>query len=162
MAVILAHKNEKLSLDYAEYAGELEHYVDTLEDKVKKSNPPGPIEFKLIHLHESIANMNSSYVAMISRCEENLLCNTEDLNDRLIKAERLFLDEDGIPGRTWYKHVVYAPGLWAGYGADTFPSLTEAIDDTLKRHKGWNPVFDTERKIANMIMNISRLFDEFK
>ena len=53
------------------------------------------------------------------------------LNDRLAKTEQKLLLEEGLPGRPWYKHVVDAPGLYAGYGAQTFPSLIEALSHGL-------------------------------
>ncbi|KAJ3094822.1 hypothetical protein HDU96_001456 [Phlyctochytrium bullatum] len=49
------------------------------------------------------------------------------LNDKLSFAERWFLDMDGIPGRPWYRHLIYAPGLWFGYASQTFPAIREAI-----------------------------------
>ncbi|GAA5902456.1 M28 family metallopeptidase [Sporobolomyces salmoneus] len=36
--------------------------------------------------------------------------------------------EPGLPGREWYKSLVVAPGRWLGYGATTFPGLTEALE----------------------------------
>jgi N-acetylated-alpha-linked acidic dipeptidase len=34
----------------------------------------------------------------------------------------------GLPGRDWFKHMIYAPGLYTGYGAKTMPGVREAID----------------------------------
>ena len=34
----------------------------------------------------------------------------------------------GLPGRAWFKHMIYAPGLYTGYGAKTMPGVREAID----------------------------------
>lgn len=66
-------------------------------------------------------------------------------NQKLIRFERGFISKDGIKDRTWYKHLGVAPGKWLGkqeiipsssqteyvhslgYGATTFPALTEAI-----------------------------------
>ncbi|KAF9054950.1 Zn-dependent exopeptidase [Hymenopellis radicata] len=48
-------------------------------------------------------------------------------NKKLISFERGFISEEGIKGREWYKHLGVAPGKWLGYGATTFPGLTEAI-----------------------------------
>ncbi|KAJ3753899.1 hypothetical protein EV360DRAFT_52645, partial [Lentinula raphanica] len=48
-------------------------------------------------------------------------------NHKLFSFERGFIDESGIKGREWYKHLGVAPGKWLGYGATTFPALTEAI-----------------------------------
>ncbi|KAF9053208.1 hypothetical protein BJ165DRAFT_1338917 [Panaeolus papilionaceus] len=57
------------------------------------------------------------------------------VNKKLMKFERGFISEDGIKDREWYKHLGVAPGKWLGYGATTFPALTEAItiekDDAL-------------------------------
>ncbi|KDR83893.1 hypothetical protein GALMADRAFT_236364 [Galerina marginata CBS 339.88] len=48
-------------------------------------------------------------------------------NQKLIAFERGFISEDGIKDREWYRHLGVAPGKWLGYGATTFPALTEAI-----------------------------------
>ncbi|KIR33868.1 membrane protein [Cryptococcus deuterogattii MMRL2647] len=49
------------------------------------------------------------------------------INKKLQNFECGFLSEDGLKDREWYKHKGTAPGLWLGYGATTFPALTEAI-----------------------------------
>ena len=41
--------------------------------------------------------------------------------------ERRFTYEEGLDGRPWFKHVVFAPGLWTGYSGATFPGLVEAV-----------------------------------
>ncbi|KXN87971.1 Glutamate carboxypeptidase 2 [Leucoagaricus sp. SymC.cos] len=48
-------------------------------------------------------------------------------NKKLIAFERGFISKGGIKDREWYKHLGVAPGKWLGYGATTFPGLTEAI-----------------------------------
>ncbi|KAI8331967.1 hypothetical protein EDC96DRAFT_451662 [Choanephora cucurbitarum] len=52
----------------------------------------------------------------------------EKMNQRLTMFERGFIDEDGVKGREWYKHLVYAPGLWTGYSGQFFPTIVEAHD----------------------------------
>lgn len=47
-------------------------------------------------------------------------------NLKLKAFESGFIDERGLPERTWYRHIGVAPGRWLGYGATTFPGLTEA------------------------------------
>jgi len=42
--------------------------------------------------------------------------------------ERSFLYEKGLDGRSWFKHVVFAPGIWTGYAGATFPGLVESVD----------------------------------
>lgn len=51
------------------------------------------------------------------------------LNGLLRDVDQLLLDERGLPGRPWYKNLVYAPGRLTGYGAKTLPGIREAIED---------------------------------
>ena len=43
-------------------------------------------------------------------------------------VERSLTDAEGLPGRPWYRHLIYAPGLLTGYGAKTLPGIREAIE----------------------------------
>jgi N-acetylated-alpha-linked acidic dipeptidase len=54
------------------------------------------------------------------------------VNALLIRSERVLLSPDGLPRRPWYRHLLYAPGVYAGYGAKTLPGAREAIE--LKRY----------------------------
>jgi N-acetylated-alpha-linked acidic dipeptidase len=54
--------------------------------------------------------------------------NHEALNQLLYHAEQQLLLENGLPGRPWYKHALYAPGFYTGYGVKTMPSIREAIE----------------------------------
>ncbi|PKK46614.1 hypothetical protein CI102_7790 [Trichoderma harzianum] len=42
--------------------------------------------------------------------------------------ERQFVFEGGLDNRSWFKHVVFAPGLWTGYAGAVYPGLVESID----------------------------------
>jgi N-acetylated-alpha-linked acidic dipeptidase len=50
------------------------------------------------------------------------------INDRLIQSERALTDPDGLPGRPWYRHLLYAPGMLTGYGVKTMPGAREGIE----------------------------------
>jgi N-acetylated-alpha-linked acidic dipeptidase len=43
-------------------------------------------------------------------------------------VEQALTSEEGLPGRPWYKHLLYAPGLLTGYGSKTLPGVREAIE----------------------------------
>jgi N-acetylated-alpha-linked acidic dipeptidase len=49
------------------------------------------------------------------------------MNLILRNTERAFLI-DGLPGRPWYRHAIYAPGEYTGYAAVVIPGVNEAID----------------------------------
>ena len=50
------------------------------------------------------------------------------VNARLIQSERQFIDEGGLPRRPWYRHLLYAPGFYTGYGVKTMPGVREGIE----------------------------------
>ena len=51
------------------------------------------------------------------------------VNAILLRSERRLTDDRGLPGRPWYRHQLYAPGLYTGYGVKTMPAVREAIEE---------------------------------
>jgi N-acetylated-alpha-linked acidic dipeptidase len=51
-----------------------------------------------------------------------------ELNKKLLESERRLLDPQGLPRRPWYKHVLYAPGVYTGYGVKTMPGIREGLE----------------------------------
>ena len=51
------------------------------------------------------------------------------LNNDLLKIQRTFLTERGLPERPWFKHQVYAPGAYTGYGAKPIAAVREYMDE---------------------------------
>jgi N-acetylated-alpha-linked acidic dipeptidase len=50
------------------------------------------------------------------------------LNRKLVESERRLTAADGLPHRPWFKHLLYAPGSYTGYGVKTIPGVREAIE----------------------------------
>jgi N-acetylated-alpha-linked acidic dipeptidase len=50
-----------------------------------------------------------------------------ELNELIFKSERKLLGK-GLPRRPWYRHTIYAPGFYTGYGVKTLPGVREAIE----------------------------------
>jgi N-acetylated-alpha-linked acidic dipeptidase len=50
------------------------------------------------------------------------------LNRKLIESERRLTNAEGLPRRPWYKHLLYAPGIYTGYGVKTVPGVREGIE----------------------------------
>ena len=50
------------------------------------------------------------------------------VNQALFKAEQQLLSDNGLPRRPWYRHTIYAPGFYTGYGVKTLPGIREAIE----------------------------------
>ena len=54
--------------------------------------------------------------------------NKNILNKKLYQAEQSLLTKEGLPRRSWYRHAIYAPGFYTGYGVKTLPGVREAIE----------------------------------
>lgn len=50
------------------------------------------------------------------------------LDQVLMHAEQVFTRDEGLPRRSWYRHQIYAPGFYTGYGVKTIPAVREAIE----------------------------------
>ena len=51
------------------------------------------------------------------------------LNKILFQSEQQLLFAKGLPRRPWYKHMIYAPGFYTGYGVKTMPAIREGIEE---------------------------------
>jgi N-acetylated-alpha-linked acidic dipeptidase len=72
------------------------------------------------------------YQAALNQLAENdsVLDGTQvaAVNQLLMLTERATLLQAGLPGRSWYKNQIYAPGAYTGYGVKTLPAVHEAMD----------------------------------
>jgi N-acetylated-alpha-linked acidic dipeptidase len=51
------------------------------------------------------------------------------VNRMLYQTEQALADAQGLPGRDWFHHLIYAPGFYTGYGVKTMPGIREAVED---------------------------------
>jgi len=68
----------------------------------------------------------SEHQATLSETQAESL---RSLNAKLIQSERTLTNDDGLPRRPWYKHLLYAPGVYSGYGVKTVPGVREGIEE---------------------------------
>jgi N-acetylated-alpha-linked acidic dipeptidase len=72
---------------------------------------------------------DDAYAALVARGTELSASQTAQLNSLLRGLEATLTSTRGLPGREWYRHYIYAPGLLTGYGVKTLPGVREAIED---------------------------------
>jgi N-acetylated-alpha-linked acidic dipeptidase len=53
----------------------------------------------------------------------------KELDQLLYQAEQQLLSTEGLPRRPWYRHQIYAPGFYTGYGVKTLPGIREAVEE---------------------------------
>lgn len=71
------------------------------------------------------------------------------INELLYTSERKLTEEGGLPRRPWFKHHIYAPGFYTGYGVKTLPGIREAIEQ-----EDW-------KEAQEEIMVLASVLDEF-
>jgi len=89
-----------------------------------------PLENALVALQRSADRYGKARAAADARAIPPDVLSR--VNALLIRSERVLLSPEGLPRRPWYRHLLYAPGTYAGYGAKTMPGAREAIE--LKRY----------------------------
>ena len=93
---------------------------------------PVPPAFDFAPLDAAIARLTAAathYDSAVMNAPAMTAAQRLVLNDDLAISERKLLGADGLPGRPWVKHLLYAPGTYTGYGASTLPGVREAIED---------------------------------
>jgi len=70
----------------------------------------------------------------------------EALNSLLMYAEQQLTSEEGLPRRPWYRHQIYAPGFYTGYGVKTLPGVREAIEQ-----ENWGEAQEQIKKLAGTL-----------
>ena len=100
-------------------------------DPTKKIGPPKREEsvphFNLAPLKNSLNRLSRAADAYHYAVAEGVMPSAE-INKLLYSSERLLTRDEGLTGRTWYKHHIYAPGFYTGYGVKTIPGVREAIE----------------------------------
>ncbi len=74
------------------------------------------------HYHEALAHKQPDLD------DAAFAAKLDSLNKKLMASERELTNADGLPRRPWYKHLLYAPGVYSGYGAKTVPGVREGIE----------------------------------
>jgi N-acetylated-alpha-linked acidic dipeptidase len=82
-----------------------------------------PLTGALDSLKKSADKLATNWAAAMLKNEDH-----DKLNKLLYRAEQQLLSADGLPRRSWYRHTIYAPGFYTGYGVKTLPGIREAIE----------------------------------
>ncbi len=112
-----------LPLNYEEYGKEISEYVKAADANAKATFGEQAPSFA--DAANAAARLQKAGAEALRR--QGLLGDASGLNLVLRNAERGLLT-DGLPGRPWYKHAIYAPGENTGYAAVVIPGVNEAIE----------------------------------
>ncbi len=118
---------------------EITEGVDRALADPKKKRVPPPAEALPPYLNFAPLDQASDDLTTAAAEYEKAFANGSKsqtaVNAALVQAERALIDAAGLPGRPWYRNMIYAPGLYTGYGVKTLPAVREAIEQ-----KSWQDV----------------------
>jgi N-acetylated-alpha-linked acidic dipeptidase len=133
----------------------------------KKTSVPPPVEQVPPHLNfaplQNASDALTSSAERYQRALEKVTKNGElalspaalqALDSTLIQSERKLISSDGLPGRPWFRHLIYAPGAYTGYGVKTIPGVREAIEQ-----KKWKEADEQIVRATNALQNEATLVD---
>lgn len=121
----------------AGYAKEVEKLADDLRRETDERN-------RLVRekRYEAAADPTKTYVppkelppvpavdfTPLRRAVERLNAAASSGRGSAWRSERAFIRPEGLPRRPWFKHLIYAPGFYTGYGVKTLPGVREALEE---------------------------------
>ena len=108
-------------------------------------NPPVP-HFNFAPLRNALGRLQAA-ASEFDTASENHATTSREINKLLFSSERLLTRNAGLEGRPWYKHHIYAPGFYTGYGVKTIPGVREAIEQ--REYEKVEPQIEIAAKVLN-------------
>jgi len=126
----------------------------------KKEEMPPHLNFApLDNAVEDLARSSAEYQKVLDRVSANggaglASSSVQEVNQLLIQSERKLTTPEGLPGRFWYKHQLYAPGAYTGYAAKAIPAVRESLEQ-----KKWKEAEQAAARVAQVLENESVLIN---
>lgn len=120
----------------------------------KKADVP---YFNFAHLQNAFSNLKektNDYSMALKKWRDSNQAMTsqqqKELGKILYQTERYLTRKEGLPRRAWFKHHIYAPGLYTGYGVKTLPGVREAIEQ-----RNWQEVEEQIPIVAKVLIRFA-------
>jgi N-acetylated-alpha-linked acidic dipeptidase len=136
--------------------------ADPRETWVAPSKEEIPPHLNFAPLDNAVENLTRSsveYQKALDRVGANggaalATASMQEVNELLIQSERKLTTPEGLPGRFWYKHELYAPGAYTGYAAKAIPAVRENLEQ-----KKWKEAEQAAGRVAQVLENESALIN---
>jgi N-acetylated-alpha-linked acidic dipeptidase len=129
-----------LPFNFVDLADTMERYVEDIRKTKDKAKEAPEIDFAPVT--EALGKLRTAGEAYQSALERLSTMSSKTieaqpelarLNKLLFSSERRLAYDEGLPHREWFRHQVYAPGLYTGYGVKTIPGIRESVEE-----KSWD------------------------
>lgn len=124
-----------LPFQFTDTADTLMRYVVELE-KLAAAKKESQVDMRLVRnavesLRSAAQDFEKAYASVGRANTQALLAKKQlqQLNLLLLTSEQRLGNRDGLPRRDWFKHQIYAPGFYTGYGVKTMPQIREGLEE---------------------------------
>jgi len=136
IALRLAHA-PVLPFEFRNVARTYGRYIDEIEKGAKAKDAVKSLDLSAVRqavrrVGAAADHWESAYARIDAMTDRQLAQNAKQLaevNRMLYTSEQLLSDSVGLPERGWFRHLIYAPGFYTGYGVKTMPGIREAVED---------------------------------
>ena len=166
------HEVKKFAGEQQEEVSERNRQIDegaftATADPREKYVPPAkedvPPHLNFAPLDNAVDKLNASasqYGKALNAANANggaalVKASLQNLNEMLIQSEHKLTTPEGLPGRFWFKHELYAPGAYTGYAAKAIPAVREALEQ-----KKWKQAEDAAARVAKVLEAEAGLISE--
>ena len=122
---------EVLPFEFTNLADTISNYADDVAKLLTASKPLTKIDLQpLRNAVEKVRSSANGYDRALrgQLASGKKIADVKALNRLLYQSERKLLSDAGLPRRDWFKHQIYAPGFYTGYGVKTLPGVREALE----------------------------------
>jgi N-acetylated-alpha-linked acidic dipeptidase len=150
---------DALPFDYTDYATQLRDLFSESTKIAKRRNLAGFDEKAMTSALDEFSKEAARVEQIRQRSIRGRIDNSKQraLNDALIGVERQFIDERGLRNRNWYKHQIYAPGMYTGYAAQPLTDFRQALEDrnSVNARESLTRIVDAINRATNVLRQVS-------
>ncbi|KAF7699744.1 N-acetylated-alpha-linked acidic dipeptidase 2 [Silurus meridionalis] len=155
-----------LPLDCMEYALALSQYAHTIE-RLARKHPEEMERYDvtfdaLFSAVDNFTNAAQEFQRHLNTLDTSNSLSVRMVNDQLMYLERAFIDPLGLPGRPFYRHVVFAPSSHNKYAGESFPGIYDAlfdIENSAEPQTAWSEV---KRQISVAAFTVNAAADTLR
>ncbi|HVW87085.1 MAG TPA: M28 family peptidase, partial [Bryobacteraceae bacterium] len=119
-----------LPFEFGRFAATVGRYLDEIEKLPNQQRKPdlSKVRTELAQLTKTAAAFDSAVGRDLPRMNTAAAEKLSAINQILYRSERDLTLDPGLPGRPWFRHRIYAPGMYTGYAVKTLPGIREAVE----------------------------------
>jgi N-acetylated-alpha-linked acidic dipeptidase len=119
-----------LPFEFTRFTDTVNRYLDEIQKipTTKKAVELSDVRKEVQHLRQTAETLDSDYAKAASKVAAASSAQLEQINRLLYGSERDLTLDPGLPGRPWFRHRIYAPGMYTGYAVKTLPGIREAVE----------------------------------